>query len=1109
MARARWLRRRPAGSRPDADAAGTAAASAAARAPAGGAGGAADRAGGNVDFAPPAGPGPWASMPPLHSLSGPATVLDLRFDLQLVSWANPTFGLDPLGHRRAGDAPSGTVLALGRPMAASGGVTSAAAADRRTESALDLALGEVARPAAAGPATPPPPPAETPAVSRPGGQTSAAPAGARATGARPEGTAGPPTPVAPAVSPARQRPADDSLIRSATRAEPPFRSTRPRYGSSEQRSTTTIAAGAAMAGRARSDAPSDLHLQSSPATEADVTRLASLDLVTRPMPGRPPADRTPPAGRVTDPPSALPAQAPVTAATTASASSGPSSAAVPPAPPPGGTTPGPRRGRISVGEPLMPEAGAPAGATMPALDLARPPAQPAKSGGSPPAAGPAPAPAPAPAGQSAPAPAGQSSPAPAPAPAPTSEAGPPAPGAAGRSGPAIPAQPAPGPAGGPETSAPLVSERVPPSGQTTAIPAGPSGGAVPAPDLLLASRPGDGRQSPATGSPSSASPPAVPTGVLTGSPAPSPAAPAAPSPAASEAGAAASPAPGADTTSGVGAASRSNYESDAPLVSAPSPSGAGDAGLVSPDPVTLDPGAADLALAAPRPPVRSDQAAPGPVATPPETVVPLVSATAPPGSTATPGPVAAARTIAASGPTAGRPGRAAEENLDRPGPGHAGERPGLAGTGLPLARSATAGTTAGAAGGTTSPPMPAASAGTSSPPTAESPAASAPVTAGRGALPAQDSALALRPATRVEPLVGQSPFIGLLAGTAAPYLEPGPTTYPTGPADDSTHMATTGRLTGAMPMSRRAAPARRAAVPGQGPVPGESATTSLGNLPRVPGVHRLSTGTGPGDTVRVRRGGQADAGARRAGARAFTRGGVVNLPTAVTARGSIAADALLAHELTHVAQQRVLGSRLPGEHTEAGRRLEAEASTAEREVRGGAPLQFVAGSPVADRIARGGPPPARAGVPAALQGLPRAPLAPGPGGPELPLAVPVPTGGLAGGSPAAFAGRGAGPYPAAAGSPLGYPAVAVPAPQPAGPPAPVTMSAGVQRASDDDGSADADGSGGPAGGVSALLPDGGAVQELVDQIYPAITARLRNELRRHRDRLGRINDPGL
>lgn len=82
--------------------------------------------------------------------------------------------------------------------------------------------------------------------------------------------------------------------------------------------------------------------------------------------------------------------------------------------------------------------------------------------------------------------------------------------------------------------------------------------------------------------------------------------------------------------------------------------------------------------------------------------------------------------------------------------------------------------------------------------------------------------------------------------------------------------------------------------------------------------------------------------ARRAealGAAAFTDDAGVHLPSAAGPIDAPAARALLAHELTHVAQrQRLGGLPLPPEHSPLGARLEAEARTAERRERSSARL---------------------------------------------------------------------------------------------------------------------------------------------------------------------------
>lgn len=88
------------------------------------------------------------------------------------------------------------------------------------------------------------------------------------------------------------------------------------------------------------------------------------------------------------------------------------------------------------------------------------------------------------------------------------------------------------------------------------------------------------------------------------------------------------------------------------------------------------------------------------------------------------------------------------------------------------------------------------------------------------------------------------------------------------------------------------------------------------------------TGVDLGD-VTIRRGPEVSENAAAMSARAFTVDEEVHLPDETGALQSSSSQSLLAHELTHVAQQRVLGSRLPDESSPAGQRLEAEAEASE------------------------------------------------------------------------------------------------------------------------------------------------------------------------------------
>jgi hypothetical protein len=81
--------------------------------------------------------------------------------------------------------------------------------------------------------------------------------------------------------------------------------------------------------------------------------------------------------------------------------------------------------------------------------------------------------------------------------------------------------------------------------------------------------------------------------------------------------------------------------------------------------------------------------------------------------------------------------------------------------------------------------------------------------------------------------------------------------------------------------------------------------------------------------VPVRRDPVATLEVRQAGARAATRDGAVLLPAEAGPLDAPPVRALLAHELAHVVQQRVLGATPPAESTLAGRDLEARALAAE------------------------------------------------------------------------------------------------------------------------------------------------------------------------------------
>lgn len=86
--------------------------------------------------------------------------------------------------------------------------------------------------------------------------------------------------------------------------------------------------------------------------------------------------------------------------------------------------------------------------------------------------------------------------------------------------------------------------------------------------------------------------------------------------------------------------------------------------------------------------------------------------------------------------------------------------------------------------------------------------------------------------------------------------------------------------------------------------------------------------------VVVNRGAQAGREAEAMGARAFARDGEIVLPPGAGPFERPQTRALLAHELTHIAQQRLLGPALPPEDSAAGVALERAAVAAERRMLG-------------------------------------------------------------------------------------------------------------------------------------------------------------------------------
>ncbi|HEY5488526.1 MAG TPA: DUF4157 domain-containing protein, partial [Candidatus Limnocylindrales bacterium] len=126
----------------------------------------------------------------------------------------------------------------------------------------------------------------------------------------------------------------------------------------------------------------------------------------------------------------------------------------------------------------------------------------------------------------------------------------------------------------------------------------------------------------------------------------------------------------------------------------------------------------------------------------------------------------------------------------------------------------------------------------------------------------------------------------------------------------------------------------------------EPARPILGARPLAPGIQLAATtsrvsasprGSSPdadpappaAGGVRIHRGPEASDLAGELDARAFTHGGDIYLPASHGPLSGQKAQSLLAHEMTHVSQQRRFGSSLPAEESTLGQQLEAQAVAAE------------------------------------------------------------------------------------------------------------------------------------------------------------------------------------
>lgn len=165
--------------------------------------------------------------------------------------------------------------------------------------------------------------------------------------------------------------------------------------------------------------------------------------------------------------------------------------------------------------------------------------------------------------------------------------------------------------------------------------------------------------------------------------------------------------------------------------------------------------------------------------------------------------------------------------------------------------------------------------------------------------------------------------------SAAPFAFPGlpPFAFPPGAAGRSAWPAQTpGWAVGGMQPPGAAGPA---APSDQPPGQAEEAAVPYDLADMLRRLHGIDV-----SDVAVDRSSDAGREARAAGARAFTRDQQVGLPSDEGPFERPQTRALLAHELTHVAQQRALGPSLPAEDSAHGAALEAEAAAVEWRVLG-------------------------------------------------------------------------------------------------------------------------------------------------------------------------------
>jgi hypothetical protein len=229
--------------------------------------------------------------------------------------------------------------------------------------------------------------------------------------------------------------------------------------------------------------------------------------------------------------------------------------------------------------------------------------------------------------------------------------------------------------------------------------------------------------------------------------------------------------------------------------------------------------------------------------------------------------------------------------------------------------------------------------------------------------------------------------------------------------------------------------------------------------------------------------------ARQMGARAFTSEAGIVIPPELGTLDAGPGRALLAHELTHVAQQARLGPGLPPEHTPAGQALEAEAISAEMTL---APLPSVRPAPL--EPGTGPVPGGRPGGPGEDRSRPAPPR-------SLPLATASAAGAGPGADHATLAGilEQLSALTTATPTSPGSTTIVMPAAAPA--------AAGIQRAEQE---APVQAPAAPATEERPTLfaerPDDADLNRLARWIYPIISYLHRSELREGRERSGMLTD---